>query len=151
MESVPIADNNAQTERLSRLVGALTDADMNRRVGPAGYTIAATLAHVGFWDRWAQALVHRWRTGEMPPPHLPQWYDDAINATLLPEWVAMAPATAGRLAVDAAQAVDRELTRVETPVLAAIVAGGESNLLHRHQHRRQHLDEIEAMLAAKQA
>jgi hypothetical protein len=145
MDSVPLAENDAQRDRLAKLAGRLTGSDLLREVND-GWTVAAILGHLAFWDRWAQCLIHRWRSGEMPPPSLPNWYDDAVNETLLPHWQALPPATAAALAVEAARAVDRELTRLESPVLAAIAAAGESNLLHRHQHRREHLDQIDRLM-----
>jgi hypothetical protein len=146
MEVIPFAENAAQRDRLARLAGSLTGLDRLSEVND-GWTVGAMLGHLAFWDSWARCLIHRWRSGEMPPPSLPAWYDEAVNETLLPLWRALRPAVAASLALEAAQAVDHELTRLETPVLAAIVATGESNLLHRHQHRREHLDQIERLIA----
>jgi hypothetical protein len=145
MDSVPLAENDAQRDRLVTLAGMLTESDLLSEVNDH-WTIAAIFGHIAFWDGWAQCLIHRWRSGEMPPPSLPDWYDDAVNETLLPQWRALPPAAAAALAADAAQSVDRELARLESPVLAAIAAAGESHLLHRHQHRREHLDQIERLM-----
>jgi hypothetical protein len=148
VEAIPFAANGAQRDRLAELAGALAESDLSGEVND-GWTVGAILGHVAFWDRWAQCLIHRWRSGEIPPPSLPGWYDDAVNDTLLPLWRALPPAAAASLAVEAAQAVDHELARLESPVLAAITAAGESHLLHRHQHRREHLDQIEAFVPGK--
>jgi hypothetical protein len=145
VEGIPFTENSAQSDRLAQLAGRLSESDLLREVN-AGWTIAATLGHVAFWDRWAQCLIHRWRSGQLPPPSLPRWYDDAVNETLLPQWRALPPTAAAALAVQAAQAVDHELFRLESPVLAAIAAAGESNLLSRHRHRRKHLDQIEWLM-----
>jgi hypothetical protein len=146
VDRVPLAENKVQRDRLAKLSGLLAKADPSGGAND-GWTVGAILGHVAFWDRWAHCLIHRWRSGEMPPPSLPDWYDDAVNEALLPLWQALPPAAAGTLAVEAARAVDRELNRLESPVLAAIAAAGESNLLHRHRHRRQHLDQIDRLLA----
>lgn len=145
MDRVPIEENDAERRRLSALVDKLTEADL-ARVDGDGWTVAVILAHLAFWDRWAEHLIHRWRSGGMPPPSVPDWYDDAINRTLLPQWLALAPLAAAGLALDAARTVDREITRTETPVLAAIIAAGESHLVQRYEHRREHLDQIEQIL-----
>lgn len=44
-----IAANDAERERLRSLVSRMSDADL-RRPMPDGWTVAAVLAHVGFWD-----------------------------------------------------------------------------------------------------
>lgn len=146
MEGVPLAENAAQLDRLAALAGTLTEAELSRRTDD-GWTVAAILAHLSFWDRWAQCLIHRWRSGQLPPPSMPDWYDDAVNETLLHQWLALPAGVAVSLAVDAARAVDHELARLETPVLAGIVAAGEAHLLHRHRHRGGHLDQIDRLLA----
>jgi hypothetical protein len=146
VEHVPIEENEAQRRRLSALVERLSDDDL-ARADPDGWTVAARLAHIAFWDRWADCLIRRWRSGELPPPTVPAWYDDAMNETLLPQWKALPGRVAASLALDAAETVDREIERAETPVLAAINAARENHLIHRHDHRREHLDRIEALLA----
>jgi hypothetical protein len=145
VESLPIDDNNVQRERLAALVDQLTDDELTRTVGD-GRTVAAVFAYLAFWDRWAERLLLRWRSGLLPPPSLPDWYDGEINATLLPLLLSLPPRAAGALAVEAALSVDRAVTKVETPVLAAIAAAGETNLLHRHQDRGHHLDLVENAL-----
>jgi hypothetical protein len=145
VDRIPLAENAAQRDRLASLAAQIAESKLSSK-GKDGPAVAALLGHIAFWDRWALCVIHRWRSGELPPPSLPDWYDDAVNETLLPQWRALKPAVAATLAVEAARAVDRELKRLETPVLAAIVAAGESNLLNRHQHRREHLDEIDRLM-----
>jgi hypothetical protein len=145
MDAPPLAPNDAERKRIVALVSGVSEDDLGR-VAANGWTVAVLLAHLAFWDRWAEHLLHRWRQGQMPPPTVPGWYDDAINATLLPEWLAMAPASAADLALRAAEAVDRQIAHIETPVLAAIVAAGESDLVHRHRHRKEILDQIGQIL-----
>src|SRR4051812_677623 len=82
---VPLDENAAARHRLTALIDALGDEGLRKPVTP-GWDVAAVLAELAFWDRWAQTLVHRWRSGHLPPPTVPDWYDDAINVTLLPTW-----------------------------------------------------------------
>jgi hypothetical protein len=138
-------ENERERNRLAALVDRLSDDDLMTSDAD-GWTVGVLLAHLAFWDRWAETLIHRWRSGEMPPPTVPGWYDDAMNATLLPIWRGLSPRVAGKLALDAAESVDREVARTETPVLAGIFAAHESHLIQRYEHRREHLDRIEAML-----
>jgi Mycothiol maleylpyruvate isomerase N-terminal domain len=147
MENVPLEENEQQQQRLAALVDRLDDDDLGRKTD-AGWTIAMHLAYMAFWDRWADHLIRRWRTGELPPPTVPDWYDDAINATLVDQWRALPPRAAATLAVNAARSVDREIARTETPVLMAMIAAHEGHLIHRHQFRSTCLDKLDAALRA---
>ncbi|WP_344620843.1 hypothetical protein [Dactylosporangium salmoneum] len=142
MERVPMDENAAARQRLTALIDALGDEGLRAPVA-AGWTAATVLAELAFWDRWARTLVHRWREGQLPPPSMPGWYDDAINHTLLPSWQALPGPAAARLALDAAEEADLEIRRAETPVVAAILAAGQRNLLHRYAPRNAALDRIE--------
>src|SRR3954447_5038270 len=147
MENVPLEENSQQRERLISLVDRLSDEDLSRDTGN-GWTVAMQLAYLAFWDRWDEHLIRRWRTGELPPPTVAPWYDDAMNATLLEQWRALPARAAAGLAVAAAEAVDREIARTETPVLMAMTAAHEGNLIHRHQFRSACLDKLDAALGS---
>jgi len=147
MENVPLEENEQQRQRLIALVDRLSDEDLGRSLS-SGWTVSTHLAYLAFWDRWAEHLVRRWRTGELPPPTVPAWYDDAMNATLLEQWRAIPPRAAAMLAVDAASAVDLEIARAETPVLMAMTAAHEGHLIHRHQFRSSCLDKLDAALSS---
>ncbi|MGI5243750.1 hypothetical protein [Dactylosporangium sp. CA-139066] len=142
MERVPVDENAAARQRLIAIIEDLGDEGLDRPVGD-GWTVATVLAQLAFWDRWAQTLVHRWRSGQLPPPTVPEWYDDAINQTLLPTWQALGGGEAARLVLAATEDADLEIRRAETPVVAAILAAGQANLLHRHVPRNAALDRIE--------
>jgi hypothetical protein len=142
VERLPLDENDAARQRLNALIDALGEEGLRVPVAP-GWTAAAVLAELAFWDRWAQTLLHRWREGNMPPPVVPDWYDDAINRTLLPTWKALPGPAAAQLARAAAEDADLEIRRAETPVVAAILAAGQANLLHRHRPRNAALDLIE--------
>lgn len=145
VERVPLDENAAARQRLITLIDSLGDDDLDRPVTP-GWSVATVLAQLAFWDRWAQTLVKRWRSGQLPPPTVPPWYDDAINDTLLPTWQGLPGREAARLAVAAAEAVDHEIDKAETPVLAGILASRQSNLLNRYTPRNDALDRIEHAL-----
>ncbi|MGH2558661.1 MAG: DinB family protein, partial [Thermomicrobiales bacterium] len=83
-----IIDGNAVAQkRLRALVGQLSDDDLRRDIGD-GWTVAAALAHVAFWDRRAVVLLERWeRDGVSPSPA----DVDAINDAMLPQWRAIPP------------------------------------------------------------
>jgi hypothetical protein len=141
VERVPLDENAAARQRLKSLIDSLGDDDLGRPVTPS-WSVATVLAQLAFWDRWAQTLVKRWRSGQLPPPTVPPWYDDAINHTLLPTWQALSSREAAQLALNAAEAVDHEIEKAETPVLAGILASHQSNLLDRATPRNDALDRI---------
>jgi hypothetical protein len=51
------------------------------------------------------------------------------------------------LAIDAAEAIDRELEQLSPEMITAIEALGDRRRLFRSEHRTMHLDQIEAALA----
>ncbi len=146
MEQLPIEANARSRERLAGTVASLSQAQLETVVD-GQLTVAVVLAQAAFWDRWARQLLHRWRSGQLPPPSVPDWYDEAINDALLPIWQAIPAAASGAVALAAADAVDHEVSRVETPVLAALTASGQSHLLHRHRYREAALDRVDRALA----
>lgn len=145
VERVPLDENAAARQRLLALIDSLDDEHLRKPVTPS-WSVATVLAQLAFWDRWAQTLVKRWRSGHLPPPTVPDWYDDAINHTLLPTWQALPGTEAARLAVAAAEAVDLEIEKAETPVVAGILAMGQDNLLNRYLPRNDAVDRIDRAL-----
>src|SRR4051794_19219710 len=76
MDTSHLARNQAAMQRLTDLVGRLTDDDLARSLG-GGWTIKAALAHLAFWDRYAVALLDDWSAhGFQPVASSP----DHINA-----------------------------------------------------------------------
>jgi hypothetical protein len=107
-----------------------------------GWTVGAALVHLAFWDRCLKLWLERWQRSGIAA----SLDADLLNETLLPLWTAIAPADAARLAVEAAEALDRWLESASADVLAGIRGLGRPYLLDRSLHRNQHLDEIEAAL-----
>jgi hypothetical protein len=140
-----IADNDAARTRMARLVARLTD-DQLRRPLPAGWTVAAVLAHVAFWDQRILVLLDQWEAGTEPRP-LDEadvdWINDAAKALCL----ALPPRAAADLAVRTAEAVDRRLSALGDDALARNVAAGKPVNVMRAPHREEHLEEIERALA----
>jgi len=142
-----MADNTSERERLRALVARMSDGDFNRSMG-AGWTVAAVLAHMAFWDQRVLVLLDRWERTGVEPSHEPvdgDWINDATRALCL----AMPPHAAARLAVDSADAVDQKVEGL-TPAMRAALEADESPInLRRATHRREHLDEIERMIHFK--
>jgi DinB family protein len=140
-----VAQNTAQRQRLRALADRLSEDELRRPL-PAGWTIAAVLAHLAFWDQRILVLLERWERGA-DPRRLDaadvDWINDSTKALCL----ALPPRAAARLAVSVAEAVDRTLESLPGERLAANTAAGSPINLLRAQHRQEHLDEIERSLA----
>ena len=80
------AENNTERERLISLIARLSDDDLARPM-PAGWTVAAVLAHIGFWDARAIFLLDKWQTvqpskADWEPEDI-QWINDAAKPLCL--------------------------------------------------------------------
>jgi hypothetical protein len=148
MEKLPTGENQASRDRLTTLVGGLSRAQLRKTVD-GERTVSQILAQLAFWDRWAEQLLFRWRTGVLPPPSVPDWYDSAINAALADQWRALPNKAVVELVQQAAKSVDREISHIETPVLVALTASKQMHLLNRHEYRNAALDEIDQTLGGK--
>ena len=83
-----VAQNTAQRDRLSEFVGRASDKELEAPM-PAGWTVAAVLAHLAFWDQRIVVLVDAWqRAGATQVPstvadHDVDWINDAGKPMLL--------------------------------------------------------------------
>jgi hypothetical protein len=145
-----VTDNQAQLDRLRALVDRLSDGELSRPLA-AGWTVAGVLAHLAFWDYRVVTLLDAWGADGRGTP--PSAYDEAavdwINDAGKPLCLGLPPRTAARLAVEAAAAADTRVAALSDAVLAANAAAGSPISVHRAEHRREHLDEIERALAAR--
>jgi len=139
-----VAENDRERRRLEALVGKLDDAALSRAM-PAGWTVAAVLAHLAFWDQRIVLLTEQLRRGAPVPPEEAgnvDWINDAAKPTQL----ALAPRRAATLAVETARAADQAVATLSDDLLAKNAAAGSPINLLRAEHRREHLDEIEHVL-----
>src|SRR3712207_3252365 len=107
MDRSYIAENNFERERLTRLVERLSDEELRRPMS-AGWTVAAVLAHMAFWDARALSLMDKWERGSAPSaadyePEDIDWINDASR----PLCLALLPRTAAQLALQLAEETDR--------------------------------------------
>ena len=145
MDRSHVAGNDAERERLRSLVERLSDDELARPVAD-GWTVAALLAHVAFWDRFVLARwEHRLRHGGRLVS-LDDGLQDLINAAALDDWRAVPVREAGRLVLAAAEAVDRAIAALPPEAVEEAYARGFPRLLDRTAHRREHLDQIEQTL-----
>jgi hypothetical protein len=140
--SIHVAQNREQLERLRRLVARLGDDDLTREL-PDGWTVADALAHLAFYDRRAQILLERFaREGVFASP-----YDyETINTALVHLTRRIPPREIAAEVVAAAEAADDAAAAVPEALVAEIRRLNQVKL-ERAEHRRNHLDDIEALLA----
>lgn len=141
-------ENNAATrQRLRDLVSRLSDDELRRTVAN-GWTVAATLAHMAFWDRITQA---RWRAilAGLPlrdsffPPGSVDWTNEAAA----PQWSALPPRSAADDAVRAAEELDLLIGRLPEAAMEQALANERPGMLDRTPHRGEHLDRIDEVVA----
>ncbi len=139
-----VIGNDRERKRLRLLVERITDEELNLQMWE-GWTIAAALAHLAFWDLRAAVLMQKWQeTGVGPSPI----DDDIMNDALLPLCLSIPPRVGASLAVTAAEAIDLELEKASDPLIADIGKLGDRFRLYRSDHRKIHLDQIETLLQA---
>jgi hypothetical protein len=142
-----VAENDEQLTRMRNLVDSLSDEELAEPM-EAGWTVAAVLGHLAFWDHRIVTLVDRWGPdGQGTPPDAPGSYDpeavDWINDSGKPLFLALSPRVAARVAVDAASNADQRVADLSDDLLATNERTGRFINPLRADHRREHLDDIE--------
>ena len=141
--------NDRERRRLTLLVADLDEHPLGETVH-GRWTVAATLAHLAYWDRFALGLLERWAAGEpYQTDALPAWHEHAVNDALLDGALALPPTTAVRLATEAAGAIDARLSELGEGAGRLLTDRDAAWLLRRHCHRAEHLDEIEVALGLR--
>jgi Mycothiol maleylpyruvate isomerase N-terminal domain len=142
-----VAENEAELTRMRNLVDSLSDEELAAPMD-AGWTIAAVLGHLAFWDFRIVTLVDRWGPdGKGTPPDAPGSYDeeavDWINDAGKPLILAMPPRLVAQVAVDAANQADQRVAELSDERLVTNQRTGNYINPLRADHRREHLDDIE--------
>lgn len=139
-----IQRNAASRERLRTLLQRLSDDDLRRRVGD--WTVAMSLAHIGFWDR----LTHlRWvetvASGRDLPASIGSPQTDLVNDTNLDLWAEALDMSGIRaFALKAATDLDAHVATLPDALVEAAQAADLGRHLDRSTHRNSHLEPIEA-------
>lgn len=140
-------ENTESRRRLETLVRKLTDQDLVRSTD-YGWTIAALLAHLAFWDQRMIVILKRWKeTGFDPSPIDSAAVNDALKVICH----ALEPRTTIELCLSSAKALDAELADL-TPDLVKqieehIAATSTQFRMNRSLHRNDHVKDIEALIA----
>ena len=141
-----VAENTKERERLSALIGRLTDEELSLPLED-DWTIAVALAHLSFWDQRSLILVRKWKkSGIVEPSPIDI---DITNDSLLSIWLAIPPRAAANLAVSSAEEIDRELEEASSDLITKIESLGEKFRLYRSIHRKLHVDQIVKLLNSR--
>jgi hypothetical protein len=131
---------DASRARLRGFVERVTDDQLAQPLAN-GWTPAAELAHVAFWDRRASATLDRWAREGITPSEADV---HVVNDALLPQWLLIPPRTAAEDALAAAEEIDAKVATL-SPEYAKTVDEARVFLLDRSDHRLEHLDALERL------
>lgn len=142
-----VQQNEQELERMRLLVERLTDDQLRTPVNE-WWTVAGVLGHMAFWDARALYLVDKL---ERDVPFIPDdvehdnvdWINDSTRALIH----AIEPRAAAQLALRIASEIDARVAAMDP---GKVWPNDETSMLNafRSEHRGEHLDEIEAALAA---
>jgi len=139
-------ENTESRHHLETLVGGLSDEDLARSTH-YGWTVAALLAHLAFWDQRMLVILRRWQEDGFDPSPMDA---AAVNDALKLICHALAPRTAAELAITAAERLDTELETLTPDFVKQIeehIAATDTQFrMNRALHRSGHLEDIEALL-----
>lgn len=143
----PYSKENAESyQRLKSLVHRLTDTDLALSTD-YGWTVAALLAHLAFWDQRMVVILNRWKENGLDESPIDSM---AVNDSLKMICEALEPRTAADLSLIAAERIDAELDKLTADFVKQIEehieATGTQFRMNRGLHRNGHLDDIEALL-----
>jgi hypothetical protein len=134
--------NTAEREHMKTMAAGYSDAELSRPMD-AGWTAAAILAHLAFWDARAITLIRKWQkegVGESPVD------TDVINEATRGLCLAIPPRAAAALALEKASELDATIEKLSPEWVERIATIGTTVHLKRFQHRKEHLGEIEKAL-----
>ena len=138
MSSIYAAENTVAREDLAALIARLSDAQLSQPM-PAGWTVAAILAHMAFWDQRGTILLRHWKEHGIGPSETDV---HIINEAMRRLFLAIPPRAAAELALACAEEVDREIAQLDAAFMAELESPGVTVVLNRSRHRHNHMAEI---------
>jgi hypothetical protein len=142
-----IEANTRERERMSTLVEGLDDGALTAPVNEY-WTVAGVLGHIAYWDIRILVLAGKiergepWAAGDTEPE------GDWLNDTTRPLIHEIAPRRAAEFAVRIAAQCDALVAELPADRMWPGDPDSPISAL-RHEHRGEHLDEIEAALRAR--
>jgi len=137
-----IQPNEESRQRLEALTNSLSPADFFQ-TNAQGWTVAALLGHLAFWDRRMLVLLRRWQErGVDESPVDPDMINDSLQAICL----ALEPRTAADLCLATAKEADSALAAISPELYEAIRSSPNHFRFDRSLHRDNHMGEIARLL-----
>ena len=140
-----LRDNAAENAALRKLVERLSEQNLLTPM-EAGWTVAAVLAHLAFWDQRAITLIEKWKQEGVSGSAIDVAVVNEVTRRLC---LAIQPRDAAELAISVADEIDQLIADMNPEMVEAIMTRGTTVKLNRADHRRTHLSEIEGALRAK--
>jgi hypothetical protein len=127
-------------------VASVLDENALVRHTVSGWTVAATLTHIAFYDDF---VSERWRRYQAAGSFqdLPDDITDLINAAGERGWQAVDPIRARTIVIEAADAVSDLILHLPQTALVDALKTGRAAMVDRSLHWDPHLDEIEQALS----
>ena len=139
-----VANTRAGLARMHAALGTLDDGALEVRP-ESGWGVAATLAHLAFYDDWVAERWRRWLAAEAFQD-LPDDITELVNASGERGWATAAPGPARTAALEAADAVTKLIEELPPAALEDAIRTGRERMVDRSVHWNAHLDEIEAIV-----
>jgi len=133
-----VLENEASLHELRSRVESLKDDDFRRRLAN-GWTVAAALCHLAFWDRVMLGRIERWERDGVEPVVLDARSTDPLNDAVHMMSGAVSGPEAARMVLEAAEKIDAKVASLSPEMIEKFAAKGLDRMLHRHLHRRDHL------------
>jgi 7-keto-8-aminopelargonate synthetase-like enzyme len=140
-----IKDNASENDHLKKLVKRLSDQALRTPMA-AGWTVAAMLAHLAFWDQRAITLIEKWKKEGISASLIDV---EVVNEVTRRLCLAIEPRKAALLAMTLADEIDQVIVNLSPEMVEAILTKETTVKLNRADHRRNHLGEIEKALQEK--
>ena len=142
MNADHVERNRASRERLAALIARLGERTV---VLPDGWTAAAVLGHLAFWDRVTLARWEKHLREGRPLEAFPENLVEFVNAAGLPQWTATPLGSAIADVTAATESVDLLIAGVSRSE-AEEAYRTRPRLVDRSLHRNEHLDGLERAL-----
>ncbi|MEZ4864217.1 MAG: maleylpyruvate isomerase N-terminal domain-containing protein [Caldilineaceae bacterium] len=140
-----VEENTASRRKLVTLVSHLSDEEL-ALVTPYGWTVAALLAHMAWWDQRVLVLLRRWKEQGVDESPVDS---QLINDALKPLCHALEPRAAVQLCLASATETDAEVAATSPELIAQIEAGPTHFRFNRALHRNDHIRDIEALIGQR--
>jgi hypothetical protein len=141
-----VRENDDARAELRELAERLDEPSLQITLS-SGWTVAAALCHLAFWDQRAFFLLAEWeRAGKLEPTRLSPQSIDSINHSVNAIAGAVAGRDAVRLALDSAAVVDAQVAGLGDKLVEDLFAAGLDRHLRRSLHRREHMQKIREAL-----